>query len=223
MFGGDNDVRLGSLSNHDPVQRTASRAQRPVIYRAVADPAGRYAMTMLADSINSASASNLRLKKGGWCVVRSHDTSRSSAQGVGRDPIGAGEPSTSERFRFLAIDPTLAKNAHQHATAYILRMRIGNPQLSATPSHVLVIAAVYGRLEAQSAQVCNQVSAFDRADGRFSGDLSDFDAVPVDLRNRRVIGNREKQPPFQHPLQSSRQPSRVFALAQTPGIEGISP
>ncbi len=55
--------------------------------------------------------------------------------------------------------------------------------------------------ETQHTQARDQLSAFDRADGRQLSDFPDFDAVPVNLRNRGVIGNAEQHPSCKHALQ----------------------
>jgi len=106
----------------------------------------------------------------------------------------------SESFPFLATYPALAKDAQKQALANILRVRIRDPQFSATSPHVLVIAAGYRRVKAQSAEIGNQLSPFDRTKGRHSGDFTDFDAIAINLRNRGVIGDAEEQPSFQHAL-----------------------
>jgi hypothetical protein len=83
------------------IQKTASPAQRPVIYSAAADTQGRYAMSVSAGRyqlcvhgagvylnpcewgagsptvmVATAAAANLRLQKGAWFIVRIHDTRR---------------------------------------------------------------------------------------------------------------------------------------------------
>jgi len=83
------------------IQKTASAAQRPVIYSAVADAQGRYAMSVSAGryqlcvhgagvylnpcewgaggptvTVVTAAAANLRLQRGAWFIVRIHDTRR---------------------------------------------------------------------------------------------------------------------------------------------------
>jgi len=83
------------------IQKTASPAQQPAIYQAVADVAGRYAMSVSAGryqlcvhgagvylnpcewgaggptvTVATAAAANLRLQKGAWFIVRIHDTRR---------------------------------------------------------------------------------------------------------------------------------------------------
>jgi hypothetical protein len=115
---------------------------------------------------------------------------------------GTGNQFTeSERFPFLALDSALAEDPHQQSAADVLRMRIRNAQLSTASPHVLVIATGNRRIEAQSAQTGNQFSAFDGTNGGHSRDFANFDAMAFDVRYRSVIGDTEKNPPFQNALQ----------------------
>ena len=112
-----------------------------------------------------------------------------------------GADCASEPFPFLAINPALAKNAHQQTPADVLRMGIRDAELSTPASHVLVIAAGYWRLETQGAQEPDQIPPFDWADGWHSGGFLDLNPGAADIRDRRVIGDAEKQPSFEHALQ----------------------
>src|ERR1017187_10380385 len=107
----------------------------------------------------------------------------------------------SKPLPFLPPDPGLPQDAHQQAAAYVLRVWIRDPKLYTAAFHVLVIATGYRRLEAQCTQASDQVPALDRTNGRHSSDFADFEAVAVNLRNRRVIGDAEEYPSLQHALQ----------------------